>query len=196
MMRKNFSLFAATLVIGLAACNSNSDTTANTDTTATTSTEETTSTANTNTSTNDYTAMADTFRMNSEAGNYLDPRTGKSIRINLDPETGRRINAETGEPVWRYIDKRTWWVYGGDDWDTLGQARMDNGSLMYRDNNDTWLTYEKRWPDDVKMEKDWKQKIGDTKIKISKDGDIKIKDEKGKVKYDADDNKIKVDSSD
>jgi hypothetical protein len=196
MKEKNFSLFAAALLFGLAACNSDSDTAANTDTTTTVSTEESASTANTNTSTNNYTAMADTFRTNSEAGNYLDPRTGKSIRINLDPETGLRTNAETGEPVWRYIDRRTWWVYGGDDWDTLGQARMENGNLTYRGDNDTWLTYEKRWPDDVKMEKEWKQKIGDTKIKISKDGDIKIKDEKGKVKYDADDNKIKVDSSD
>ena len=43
---------------------------------------------------------------------------------------------------------------------------------------------------------DWKKKYGDTKVKVSKDGDIKVKDENGKIKYDADDKKIKTDTSD
>jgi hypothetical protein len=133
--------------------------------------------------------------MGSSEGRYLDARTGKAIKINVDPQSGARMNAETGEPVWRYVDSRTWWLYGGDDWETLGEARMDNGNIMYKGDNDSWVTYDKRWPDNDKMEKDWKKKIGDTKIKVSKDGDIKVKDEDGKVKYDADDNKIKTDSS-
>jgi uncharacterized protein (DUF2147 family) len=58
------------------------------------------------------------------------------------------------------------------------------------------MTYDDRWKkEDEKMTKDWKTKHGNTKIKISKDGDIKVKDESGKVKYDADDNKMKVDTS-
>lgn len=196
---KFFSLIAATLAVGFVACNNEGDGTASGDTALNNDTANTATT--TTTTTTDYSALADTFRTNSEAGNYLDPRTGKALRINVDPQTGSRTNAETGEPVWRYVDKRTWWVYSGDDtdmeWDTVGQARMEGSRIMYRGDNDTWTTYDKRWKteDETKM-KSWKTKVGDTKIKVSKDGDIKVKDESGKVKYDADDNKIKTDSSD
>lgn len=191
-----FSLLAA-LSVGFVACNNDSEGTASTDTTTTTTTTETTGTAaTTSTSTGNYAALADSARINSEAGNYLDPKTGKAIRISVDPQTGARTNAETGEPVWRYVDKRTWWVYGGDNWDTIGQARMQGNKVEYRTDNDKWQSYDQRWKsDDEKMEKEWKQKYGDTKVKVSKDGDIKVKDESGKVKYDADDNKIKTDSS-
>jgi hypothetical protein len=191
---KVFSLLAGTLAIGFVACNNDSDSTATTDSTIVTDT--TTTATTTTTTTGSYAAMADSARINSEAGYYLNPRTGKSIKINVDPQTGVRTNAETGEPVWRYVDKRTWWVYGGDNWDTIGSARMEGDRLVYRTDNDKWESYDKRWKaDDEKMQKSWKEKYGDTKIKVSKDGDIKIKDESGKVKYDADDNKIKTDSS-
>ena len=186
---KFFSLFAATLSLGFVACNNDGDNTATTDTTTTT-TENTATTINTTT---DYAALADTFQMGSNEGRYIDPRTGKSIRISVDPSTGVRTNVETGEPVWRYIDTRTWWVYGGDTWDAQGEAKKDGDKIMYKGDNDAWVTYEQRWPDDEKMKTDWKTKSGDTKIKVSKDGDIKVKDENGKTKYDADDNKIKTD---
>jgi hypothetical protein len=198
---KFFSLLAA-LVVGVIACNDDADsTTSTTDTSSTTmetnsSTMEANTPSTTNTNTSDYAALADTFRMNSEAGNYLDTRTGKSIKIGVDPQTGMRYNTQTEEPVWRYVDKRTWWVYGGENWDTIGQARMDNNKLMYEDEGDKWVTYENRWKtEDEKMMTDWKTKNGGTKIKISKDGDIKVKDASGKVKYDGDDNKMKKDSS-
>jgi hypothetical protein len=188
-----FSLVAA-LSIGFVACNNEGDSTASNDSTVNTDASTTTTTTTTNTSTGDYAALADSARINSEAGNYLDPKTGKSIRVSVDPQTGQRTNAETGEPVWRYVDKRTWWVYGGDNWDSVGTARMENDRIQYRSDNDKWEDYDKRWKTtDEKLEKDWKQKYGDTKVKVSKDGDIKIKDENGKVKYDADDNKIKTD---
>lgn len=191
---KVFSLLAGTLAIGFVACNNDSDSTATSDTT--TVVTDTTTTATTTTSTGSYAAMADSARINSEAGYYLNPRTGKTIKISVDPQTGARTNAETGEPVWRYVDKRTWWVYGGDNWDTIGTARMEGDRLVYRTDADKWESYDKRWKaDDEKMEKSWKEKYGDTKVKVSKDGDIKIKDESGKVKYDADDDKIKTDSS-
>ncbi len=192
---KFWSFCAAAPSVGFVACNNDADNTADTtDTTSTMTTTENTATT-TNTSTTDYAAMADTFTMGSNEGRYLDARTGKPLKINVDRTTGKRTNAETGEPVWRYVDSRTWWLYGGDDWDTIGEARMDNGKVMYKGDNDSWVDYDKRWPDDMKMEKDWKTKVGDTKIKMSKDGDIKVKDENGKVKYDADDNKVKTDSS-
>jgi hypothetical protein len=76
------------------------------------------------------------------------------------------------------------------------------------------MTYEKRWPDDETMMKDWKTKNadgsksevepdGDTKtkdgnmkIKTEKDGDVKIKTEDGtKIKKDEDGTKVKKDGS-
>jgi hypothetical protein len=200
-MKRNqlFGIMAAALATGFVACNNDSDGTASTDTTTVESTNSTTTTTTT-TSTSDYAALADSARINSEAGYYLDPKTGKPLKIKVDTQTGQRLNAETGEPVWRYVDNRTWWVYGGSDnntmWDTVGTARMEKNRVTYRGDNDQWVDYDNRWKsEDVKMEKEWKEKFGDTKIKVSKDGDIKIKDENGKVKYDADDNKIKRDSS-
>ena len=194
MKTKFFSFLALTMAVGFAACNNDSDSTAESDTASTTNTENTTAATNTNTS--DYAAMADSFRVNSEAGNYLDPRTGKKIKIGIDPQSGTRYNVETNEPVWRYVDRRNWWVYGGDDWSQVGEARMEGNELRYKGDNDTWVNYEDRWRvDDTKRSEDFKKKYGDTKVKISKDGDIKVKDENGKVKYDAEDNKIKTDSS-
>ena len=194
MNKKQLLGLCAVVSFGFVACNNDADNTSATDTTSTMTTTENTATT-TNTSTTDYAAMADTFTMGSNEGRYLNARTGKPMKINVDRETGMRTDAATGEPVWRYVDSRTWWLYGGDNWDTLGEARMENDKIMYKGDNDTWVDYDKRWPDDTKMEKDWKTKIGDTKIKVDKDGDVKIKDENGKVKYDADDKKIKTDSS-
>lgn len=199
MKTRIFSVLAASLLFGFAACNSDENTAA-TDTAN--DTENTTAT--TTTSTGSYAAQADSFRINSEAGAYRDARTGKQIRINVDPETGRRTNAETGEPVWRYVDTRTWWVYGGDNWEPTGEAKMENDQLMYRDESNNWVPYEKRWKtEDEKLKSDWEVKHDDdgdfkmkndekdAKIKIDKDGDMKIKTKDGKTKYDADDGEVK-----
>jgi len=199
MKAKFFSLVAASLALGFTACNNDSETsstTTDTTSTGTVSTMDANASSNSATSNQDYTALADTFRMNSDAGNYLDPKTGKSIKISVDPSTGTRYNTETNEPVWRYVDRRTWWVYGGNNWDSMGTAKMENNKIMYRGDNDSWETYDNRWKnDDMKMQDEWKKKYGDTKIKISKDGDIKVKDEDGKVKYDGNSGKVKTDSS-
>jgi hypothetical protein len=190
-----FGLLAGVLTVGMVACNNDGEGSEAANDTMATTTENTTAT--TTTTTSDYSALADSARINSEAGNYLDPKTGKAIRISVDPKTGARTNAETGEPVWRYVDRRTWWVYGGDNWDTVGTARMDGKKIVYRGDADKWVDYDNRWKtDDEKMAEDWKKKYGDTKVKVSKDGDIKVKDENGKIKYDADDKKIKTDTSD
>lgn len=187
---KFLSLFAAALSLGMVACNSDGDNTAEADSLTTTESTATTTAV----STGDYAAQADSARINSEAGHYLDARTGKPIRITVDPQTGARTNAETGEPVWRYVDRRNWWVYGGDNWDKVGEARQQGEQIEYKGDNDAWVTYDKRWIDeDAKMAEDWKKKYGETKVKVDKDGDIKVKDESGDIKYDADDNKIKTD---
>lgn len=207
MKKQNiFGLFAATLTFGFVACNNDADTTATTDSTSTMTTTETgaagTEATTTTSSTTNYTAMADSFRMNSEAGNYLNARTGKPVKLRYDTERHYAVDETTGEPVWRYVDKRNYTVYGTMEDDTMGMynsmgtARMQNNRLEYQGEGDTWVDYDKRYKEeDTRRMKSWKTKDGNTKIKVSKDGDIKVKDENGKVKYDADDNKIKVDSS-
>jgi hypothetical protein len=205
-----YGVLALVLSAGFMACNNSGDTagTTTTDTTATstTTTDATTATTDhtattTATSSNNYAALADTFRTNSAAGDYLDPRTGKAVRIRVDTATGMRYNEATNEPIWRYVDKRDYKVYSGSSdnnsmWDTVGTARMQNNRLEYRDSSNNWVSYDKAWRvKDDKLHNDWKMKNGDTKIKVSKDGDIKVKDENGKVKYDANSGKVKTDSA-
>jgi hypothetical protein len=218
MKFKFFSLLA--LVVGFTACNNDSNTTASTtDSSSMTATDGTATTA---TSTVDYAAMADSVERNSQQGYYLNPRTGKAYsNLKVDRSTGR-VSTEAGEPVWRYVDKRNWWVYGYDNnnWNQMGTAKMEGDRLMYQgDDGSSWMDYDARWKADddrmmntmndtsnmnsdgtsngVKVKDDGnKVKDGDLKIKTDKDGDIKIKDKKTgeKVKYDADDKKIKTDN--
>jgi hypothetical protein len=203
-----FSCVAAALSIGFTACNSDGNSTAATDTATTTNTTTETTSAdapaagNTTTSSTNYAAMADTFNTGNTEGRYLDARTGKAIKISVDPQTGRRTDATTGEPVWRYVDSRTWNVYGGESWEPSGEARMEGGKLMYRGDGDKWMTYDNRWSaDDETMMKEWKSKDGkfkdgDIKVKTEKDGDMKIKTKDGeKIKVDEDGVRVKKDSS-
>jgi len=138
-----FSLMAAGLTLGFAACNNSGDTTGTTDSTTTNTTTSTV------TSTNNYAARADTVKANVTAGNYLNPSTGKAYTaLNVDQSTGA-LTDESGRPVRRYVDKRNWWVYDATSWDTVGSAEMRNGSLMYRGSKGDWETYDKRWSDDM-----------------------------------------------
>ena len=184
MKRKIFSLAAATITLAFVACNSDGDNTGSTDTTTTTTSDVTT-----NTSTGNYTAQADSFRINSEAGNYIDARTGKPIKINVDATTGARVNAETNEPVRYYVDKRTWWVYGDDSWDTIGLAQMEGDELRFKD-NDKWVTFDQKWKID-EGDGEAKMKTDDSKTKVEKDGDSKTKTDDGKVKTDEEGVKVK-----
>jgi hypothetical protein len=194
---KQYKIFTLLMALGVAAfmsCNNSSDTTAdNADSTGANST------AGNNTSTSNYSAYADEIEKNSSEGNYINPKTGKAYsKLTVNRETGE-ITDENNEPVWRYVDKRTWWVYGVDDdwyWTKLGEAKMNNDELVYKDNNGNWVSYDKAWSkDDETINKSWKSKSGDAKIKFDKDGDVKYKDDSTRIKYDADDDKIKTDSS-
>lgn len=198
MKTKLFSLAAASLLFGLVACNNDGDTTANNDSTGNANGTETAS--NSATSSGNYAALADTFRVNSEAGRYRDVKSGKPIKISVDPSTGRRVNVETNEPVTRYVYvmDNDWWLY--DDGDTrLGRVRWENEKMMY-DDNGNWIDYETKWKDgDSKIKVDEgdgeiKIKDGDTKTKIEKDGDVKTKTDGKKVKTDEDGTKIKDDN--
>src|SRR5918993_1253491 len=191
-MKKNkiFGLLAAaSIVLGFTSCNNSSDGTATNDTTNTTLDSSTAGTASTTT---DYAAFADSVERNSQSGYYLNPKTGKKLNLKVDRTSGAISDASTGEPVWRYVDNRNWWVYGLDDdytWDAMGEAQMKSDRLTYRSDDDKWVDYDVRWKSqDENLSKTWKTKSGDVKIKFGKDGDIKIKDKDGKTKYDADDN--------
>ena len=212
----SIAAFAATL----AACNGNGNNSGNADTTATATTTTTTESTGSTASTGNYAAMADSFRVNSQAGNYLDAKTGKPIRIKYDATTHRAVNEETNQPVWRYVDRRTWWVYGADNdnWSQVGQARLEGNTLQYKSaTDDNWLNYDERWAQDdqrymstmndssgsgdmngsngeVKVKDNGnKVKDKDVKVKTSNEGDIKIKDKEtgDKVKYNADNGKVK-----
>src|SRR4051812_19690313 len=117
-MKKN--LLGLVVVTGMAfsftACNNSSDNTGAADSTGT-NTTTTAEAAGANTSTNDYSAFADSVEKNSQAGYYLNAKTGKPQRLKVDRTTGSVTDEQSGEPVWRYVDNRNWWVYGLDDSD-------------------------------------------------------------------------------
>jgi uncharacterized protein YdaL len=148
--------------------------------------------------------MADTVERNSQQGYYLNPKTGKAYKtLKVDRTTGS-ITDDAGEPVWRYVDNRNWWVYGGENWNQVGEAKMQGEKLTYKGDDDKWVDYDNRWmkEDEENMEK-WKvsdngmkQKMttedGDKiKIKTDKEGNTKMKVNGEKVKIDKDGNPIK-----
>lgn len=196
---KHNKIFTVLLGVGFAAlvaCNNDSNTTADNKDSGDKTENNTT---NTNTATSDYSAYADEIEKSSSQGVYVNPRTGKKYsKLTVNRTTGE-VTDENNQPVWRYVDTRDWWVYGVDDdwnWTRLGEAKMESDKLVFKGDDDQWVTYDERWKvKDGDTDQKWKSKTGDTKIKFSKDGDIKIKDKNGKTKYDAGDNKIKTDSS-
>jgi hypothetical protein len=195
-MKQN-KIFALVFTIGFFAflsCKNSTSTTSNND-----DSTGITGSAGGNNSTGDYAAYANDIEKNSSEGYYINPRNGRPYgKLTVNRNTGE-ITDESNEPVWRYVDSRNWWVYGVDNdwnWTKLGEAKVDNGRLLYKDDNGNWITYDKRWStNDETITKTWKAKSGDAKIKFDRDGDIKYKDDSARVKYDADDDKIKTDSS-
>lgn len=202
-MKKQFLSVAiiAGLAFGVVACSNNANETATNDSASTTTnTTATTTESTTASSTGNYAAMADSVERNSQQGYYLNPKTGKPYaNLKVDRSTGR-VTTEAGEPVWRYVDRRNWWVYGynpndNNNWGQVGEARMDNDKLMYKGDNDAWVDYDARWKkDDGVFEDEWKKKTENGKVTVEEDGDTKIKTEDGtKIKQESDgDLKIKT----
>jgi hypothetical protein len=194
IMKRRFLSFCATaaLAISFTACNNTAEDSATNDSTNSTTTTTTSSTPVTTTSEGNYAALADSVERNSQQGYYLNPRTGRSYSsLKVDRSTGR-VTDDAGEPVWRYVDRRNWWVYGGDNWGQVGEARMDGDKLMYKGDGDNWIDYDTRWKaDDEEMDKKWKSKDGEIKVKTEKDGDMKIKVGDEKIKVDEDGTKKK-----
>ena len=184
------------MAFGVSACGNSANESANSDSATNTTTNIETTTA---TSTGDYAAMADSVERNSQQGYYLNPKTGNAYNnLKVDRSTGR-VTTEAGEPVWRYVDNRNWWVYGYDNsdrnWRQLGEARMQDEKLQYKGDNDQWMDYDARWKkDDGLLEDEWKKETENSKMKVEEDGDSKLKTEDGtKIKQEADgDLKIKT----
>ncbi|RYD95739.1 MAG: hypothetical protein EOP50_07545 [Sphingobacteriales bacterium] len=185
----------------LASCNGNGTNNGTADTTTTATTTTTTGTVN---SDGNYAAMADSFRVNSEAGNILDARTGKAMRVRYDVTTHRAVNEETNQPVWRYVDRRNWWVYGSDNdnWTRVGDARMEGSTLKYKSSSDdSWLNYDERWAQDDQryMSMDTGSTTTGTTsgtdmssdMSTDANGEVKVKDNGNKVK----DKDVKVKTS-
>lgn len=211
-MKKQFLSLAAiaALALGMVSCGNNASESATGDSTRSTTdsstTTSTTGTTSMSTSTNSYAAMADSVERNSGQGYYLNPKTGKPYgKLTVDRNTGY-ITTEAGEHVWRYVDKRNWWVYGDKDmndtvatWDTVGEAEMKNNKLMYKDEGDKWVDYNARWmKDDEAATKKWKESDRGDKVKmVTDEGDkIKVKtDEEGNTKVKMNGEKVKVDSA-
>jgi hypothetical protein len=179
---KILSLVTAGLVMGCVACNNSSETSANPDSSNTGTT--------TNVATGNYAARADSVRTNVQAGYYLNPRTGRAYTtLNVDPNTGS-LTDETGAVVKRYVDKRSWWVYDTNSWDTVGSAQMSNGQLMYRGTEGDWQTYDKRWTDDMDTNMN-SGSMSDTASMNGNNSKVKIKTDDGKLKSDEKGVKVK-----
>ncbi|HYO22876.1 MAG TPA: hypothetical protein VER36_10755 [Flavisolibacter sp.] len=134
MKQRFFSFCAAAVLVGLTACSNDGGSSATNDSAATTGDTATTgaSAPTTTTSEGSYAALADSVERNSQQGYYINPKTGKAYSsLKVDRSTGR-ITDETGEPVWRYVDRRSWWVYGDNDmndtignWGQVGTAKQE-----------------------------------------------------------------------
>ena len=194
MKQRLFGICAAAVALTLGACSNDGTSTTTEDSSATTTSSTPTTTT---TSEGSYAAMADSIERNSQQGYYLNPQTGKAYgSLKVDRNTGR-ITDESGQPVWRYVDRRSWWVYGDDNyedsmnnWNQVGEARQDGDKIMYKGDGDKWVDYDTKWKKD---DDEWKMKSGDTKIKVEEDGDIKIKEGDKKTKIDEDGVKQKND---
>ena len=103
---------------------------------------------------------------------YYDLNTGQSITLVKDENTGLLVDAETRQPVYIYVNRKTKdTLYGATGEVINGQVvKTDNGTYKY---GNTTIK------DD---DGDYKIKDEDSKIKSDEDGDVKLKDEDAKSK--------------
>lgn len=186
-MKKQMFSFMAVLALGFAACNNETKTSETTDSTAVNTTTAAGTDGTSISNSGDYAALADEYDRNSEAGKYMDARTGKPIRISVDRTTGQRLNAQTNEPIVRYIyvDNNDWWAYDAAG-TRLGRAKFENDHVLYEGDNSSWVEYDVKWKDD--KDGSSKMKTDDIKVKTDKDGSTKVKTDDKKVKTDKDGN--------
>ena len=200
MKQRLFGFCAIATFIALAACNNDGTSSTTNDSTSITTTNTTATTPVTTTSENSYAAMADSVERNSQQGYYLNPKTGKAYSSLKVDRTSGRITDESGEPVWRYVDSRNWWVYGDNDynddtynWQQIGEAKKEGEKLTYKGDDDKWVDYDAKWKvSDDGMKQKMKTADGDKlKVKTDEEGNTKIKVNGEKTKVDKDGNVIK-----
>ena len=104
---------------------------------------------------------------------YYDLNTGKSITLVKDEITGLMVDAETRQPVYIYVNRKTKdTLYGATGEVINGQVlKTENGSYKYGN-----LTIKEDEDGDFKI------KDGDYKRKSDEDGDLKSKDKEDKTK--------------
>lgn len=180
-----FSLLTGTVLFALVSCDNDATTSNNADSPAIT-------TPTNDVSTTDWAAKADEMQTRSDAGKYVDVKTGKPVKLSMDRTTGRVMNQENNAPVTRYVyvDNNDWWLM---DWEgkQLGKTKWEKNKMWY-DDNGNWVDYNTKWKDEdtsmnmndskMKTDDDSKMKTDDMKMKTDKDGDTKIKSDGKKIK--------------
>ena len=166
-MKKQFFLFGAAVIFGLAACNdSGSDTT--------TTTDSTTNTMTTATGPTRGTEIA-----NFSTRSFMDVKTNKPIKLHWDTERSYYVD-ESGSQPYYYYDPAT-----SDTFDYWG--RRLNSYLI--NNNGDWTIDESRWSTDNGTT----STTADTSTSsTSASGDLKIKAKDDKYKEKTDTTKLKV----
>ena len=115
---------------------------------------------------------------------YYDLNTGKSIVLVKDENTGLMLDAETKQPVYIYVNRKTKdTLYGANGEVINGQVvKTEDGTYKYGN-----LTIKEDSDGDLKI------KDGEYKRKIDADGDVKEKDDDGKTKTDGETGHVKKD---
>lgn len=113
---------------------------------------------------------------------YYDLNSGKTVKLEKDEATGLMVDADTRQPVYIYVDKRT------DDTIYGVTGEVINGKVMKLEDGKYKYGELKIKHDD---DGDFKLKDGDFKKKIDADGDVKTKDGDDKRKKDSDDGEVK-----
>ena len=112
---------------------------------------------------------------------YVDLRTGKSIELVKDENSGLLVDANTKQPAYIYVDTRN------DDTIYGKTGEVINGRVIMNDKNE--YVYEKDFqPYEVKGD--------DYKVEVEKDGDMKIKQGDSKIKVDGETGEKKVKNDD
>ena len=113
---------------------------------------------------------------------YYDLNTGKSITLVKDDNTGLMLDAETKQPLYLYVNRKTGdTLYGATGEVINGKVvKTEDGTYKYGN-----LTIKEDSDGDIKI------KDGEYKRKIDTDGDIKEKDEDGKTKIDGETGQVK-----
>jgi hypothetical protein len=110
-----------------------------------------------------------------EKDRYVDLRTGETIKVEKDPQTGVWINTETKKPVYIYVDTRKNDTIYGKTGATINGRVVKRDDVYWYDDDDEYK---------AKYVEVNTQGNGDFEKKVEKDGDIKIKDGDKKIKID------------